>query len=301
MELLTEFLRGLSSDQTRRAYETDLTRFLTHLGADLSEDALDRVEARDVQRFLQAMKTKELSYATRRRRLSALRRWYDWLRERGIVSHNPARASSVTLDREGESDSSDLRFLSKQELERLVSVAAEPARVGPRDRALVLVIVYGALRRSEVASLEVKHVRPLGRHWVLDLPRGDNRRGGFVKIPAVVAEAVERAVDSYEAREGALWRSFSNRNRGERLSADALYKRVRRLGENADLGTVDIELLRRSGLRLAFQAGARPAQVQDQARLQDPTSAVRYFDSEPGEARLQDAAGDYIDLDIELE
>jgi len=84
------------------------------------------------------------------------------------------------------------------------------------------------------------------------------------------------------------------------MSPDAIYKRVRDIGEAAGVESVDIELLRRSGLRLAFQSGARPSQIQSQARLEDLSSAARYFESEPDEARLQETAGDFVKLDVEV-
>lgn len=297
MRQLEQFLDSIDSDHTRRAYQTDLGRYLNHLEGGQAERAVEDAEAADVQRFLDEMNREGLSESTRRRRFSAVRRFYDWLVEHGEASWNPARASSVSLDHTPNVDASP-RFLSKEDLESVVAAAGGPSATGVRDRAIVLLIIYGALRRSELAALDIGDIRPLARHWVIDLPGNSGGRGGFVKIPSVVAEAVQKATDTYDSDQGALWQSFSNRNQGERLSPDALYKRVRHLGRIAGLDGLDIETLRRSGLRLAAQSGARPDQIQTHARLQHPTSTLRYFEAETGGSRLRNTAGDLLDLEI---
>lgn len=298
MKQLGQFLDNIDSDHTRRAYQTDLGEYISYLQDRKTEGATEDAEAADVEQFLANMSREGLAKSTRRRRLSAVRQFYDWLVERGEASWNPARASSVSLHDDSNVDASP-RFLPKADLEKVVAAPETSSTTGVRDRALVLVIIYGALRRGELAALDIGDIRPLARHWVVDLPSRKSGRGGFVKVPSVVADAVQQAVATYDSDQGPLWQSFSNRNRGQRLSPDALYKRIRHLGRAAGLDGLDIETLRRSGLRLAAQSGARPDQIQAHARLQHPTSALRYFEAETKVSRLRNTAGDLLDLEVE--
>jgi site-specific recombinase XerD len=298
---LRPFLESFSSTHTRRAYKTDLNRYLEFLAGRNGDESFPDANAADVQQFITEMQNRGLSASTQRRRLSAIRRFYDWLVEQGAYPRNPARASTISLSEE-RGDDPDVRFLSRKELEQIVSAAAKSAgAAGMRDRAIVLAIIYGALRRTELAALNIRDVRPLSRHWVIDLPGQSSGRGGFVKIPSIVQEAVEQTVSLYETDQGPLWQSLSNRNRGQRMSPDALYKRVRRAGRAAGVETLSIEMLRRSGLRLAAQAGARLDQIQSHARLRHPASAIRYFDSSSTASRLRNTAGDLLDLQIDGE
>lgn len=296
---LSTFLGTLDSEHTRRAYKTDLTTFFEFLAGKSADLDVESVTSGNIQAFLSDMRSNDLAYATRRRRVTAIRRFYDWLERQDEVSHNPGRSADVQVRKSGEAKDQS-RFLNKAELEKLVDTAGKRPMTGPRDQALILVIVYAALRRGEAAALNIDHVRPLGRHWVIDVPSASEGRGGFVKIPDLAANAVQRAVETYANDSGPLWRSYSNRNRGERMSPDALYKCVRALGEDADLGPISIELLRRSGLRLASASGANPSQVQSHARLQDATSVVRYFQSESENPRLKTTAADFVELDVDL-
>jgi site-specific recombinase XerD len=146
--------------------------------------------------------------------------------------------------------------------------------------------------------MEVGDVRPLGRHWVIDLPSGKGRTGSYVKIPDPVVGAIDAVQSRYDINEGPLWRSLSNRNYGERLTPDAVYKIVRRTGEAAGFQDVSVETLRHTGLTLAIQAGASLRQVQMHARLQSTTSAERYADTAASSGRLTESAAEYIDLDL---
>lgn len=293
MDLIDSFLKEISSQQTRRAYRTDLRRFFPE--EDVDATLVQTIEPEGIQSFVRAMHRDDQSLSTQRRRLSALRRFFDWLIKRGDRVQNPARHPEVRLV---ESDSSPpSRTLTKEETEALIDAAGQPPRTGPRDRALILTIVFGALRRGEVARLEVSDVRPLGRHWVLDL-QASQQHGGYVRIPEAVVEVIEQVKDRYGIDRGRLWRSLSNRNRGAPMSPDAIYKVIRRVAERAGLDTVSIDVLRRTGLQLALQGGADVPQVQAHGRFSDTSSAARLHDDEERSGALGDSAVEYIDLDV---
>ncbi len=294
MDLVDSFLAEVSSEQTRRAYGTDLNRFFQEETVD--EAVVQPIEAEGVQSFIRAMHRRELSSSTQRRRLAALRRFFDWLIQEGVRSHNPARMPQVQLSRSAAASSDD-STLSKEDVEALVAMAGESPTSGLRDQALILTIVYAALRRGEVAALEVDDVRPLGRYWVLDL-KDSSQGGGYVRIPETVVEAIERMKDAYDITSGPLWRSVSNQNHGRPLTPDAIYKVVRRVSEQAGLDSVSIDSLRRTGLQLALEGGADVPQVQAHGRFSDSASAARLRDAEERSGALGESAVEYIDLDL---
>lgn len=296
MDLVDSFLASLSSEQTKRAYETDLRQFFQQDNVD--DTVISTVDAETVQSEIRIMHRDQCSLATQRRRLAALRSFYDWLIKQEALSENPARHPNIHLiEDDGQSQAAD--SLSKNDLQSLIAVAAEAPRSGPRDAAIVLTIVYGALRRSEVTYLEVGDVRPLGRHWVLDIRSGRaGRESSYVRIPEIVVEAIETVKDVYTITSGRLWRSLSPQNRGEPMSADAVYKMIRRVSRKAELGSVSIDVLRRTGLQLALRGGASLPQVQTHGRLQNAGSAARLHDVSDRPGTLDESAVEFMDLDV---
>lgn len=298
MNLSERFLAQFNSEQTRRAYAHDLDQFFQFLNRSPSEIvdsmALDRS---DLQSFVNEMREKDLSVATQRRRVSAVRRFYDWLRERGTIGHNPIQGRVEFREPNSTTASDSEPFLTRDAIQSILDALERDTVRGRRDYALVTLILFAALRRSEAAVLDVGDVRPLSRHWIVDLPPNGRGHGGYVPIPDEVAEAVQELVDTYESGDGPLWRSLSPQNRGERLSPDALYKTVRRAGREANVEGVTIERLRQSGLRLASKGGATVDELRRHARLQTAASAVRYC-AQTESSRLNSDVGTRIALDL---
>ena len=294
-DLVDIFTATLSSAQTRRAYRTDLRQFF---GETAGRDEIQELSARDIQGFLQSMHDLGRTVGTQRRQLAAMRSFFDWLMSEGIHDRNPARHPDVgPLSQNEESDTA--RQFTAEELSAVVRAASGQNKTGLRDQALILTIVYGALRRSEVASLTVDDVRPLGRHWVLDLDASASGGGAYVRIPGRLVEIIEDMEDAFKIDDGPLWRSVSNRSYGERLSPSAIYRIVRDAGDQADVGTVSIDTLRRTGLHLAIQGGASLSQVQAHGRYGDSSSVAHLSASDVQSGSLSDSAVQYIDFDLE--
>jgi len=296
MDLRTQYLRTISSEQTRRAYRTDLQRLFGEGALDASK--VRAVDPDAIQSFVRTMSRSGLSLSTQRRRLAAIRGFYDWLVQDGVVSRNPARHPDVEPMR-SEAESSSCNLLSAADVESMIAIAAQSGRSGIRDQAIVLTIVYGALRRHEVSTLEVEDVRPLGRHWILDLDDASSPNNSYVRIPETLVETIERVKGRYGITEGPLWRSVSNQNQGAPMTPDAIYKVVRGVSEQAGLDPIGIDTLRRTGLQLALKEGAGVPQVQAHGRLADPASAARLHDSDVRSGALENEVTEYIDLDIE--
>lgn len=297
MDLLNEYLASLSSAQTVRAYEKDLHQFFAD--TEVTSSRLQAVDSDEIRTFVRSMHDRGLSVSMQQRRLAALRGFFDWLIDRGVVSHNPARHPQVHPE-EPDSEETNETLLETSDVEALLEAAGEAPDSGLRDQTLILTIVYAALRRSEVASLDVEHLRPLGRYWVFDLS-GSSRESGYVRVPEPLVERIEHMQDVYGITSGALWRSLSSNNYGNRMSPDAIYKVVRRVSERAGLESVSIETLRRTGLQLALDGGADVTQVKAHGRFSDAASAARVYDPEARPKTLGDSAVEYIDLDIPSE
>lgn len=297
---LSEFLEHVDSTHTRRAYRADISDFMESRA--VTDTRLNEVTASQVRSYINTLRTEGKAVSTQRRRLSALRRFFDWLLDENVVQHNPARECRVDFsDGADHSDQTndDRSPLTRSETKELIRATEKAGESAIRNRAIIVVILYAALRRSEVAAMDVSHVRPLGRHWVIDLPSGDGWSSAYVRIPETVVEAIDVVQSRYGIEEGALWRSLSNRNRGDRMSPDAIYKMIRRTGHDATLGDVTPETLRQTGLYLAMKAGATIQQVQTHARLQSASSVEQYIDPDDRPGRLSESASEgFVDLDF---
>ena len=137
-----ELKRRFHDRSTAKHYVSDLRLFVAfHPGP------LESVSGSDIAQFVDEERRQGKSESTVKRRVSALKTFYDFL---GEALEDPKRANPVSLRRHAGRQPTLLpRDLNDDEVERLL------ASVGlDRDRAMVNLMLFGGLRVGEVASLK---------------------------------------------------------------------------------------------------------------------------------------------------
>ncbi len=204
-----------ASPNTVRAYRRDIEQFLETVEA--REDRAPTPEDLDVRqvRGHLAQLHRRLAPASMARKLSALRRFGEFLRRRGLredneaaLIQNPKRGQRLPV------------ALPVEDVTRIIEQPAEPDARQLRDRA-VLEVLYGAgLRVSECVRLDLSHLRWDGDRLVVRVVSG---KGGKDRI-VPLGRAAAAALRAYLAEREALVRPRSPAeavflgNRGGRLS-----------------------------------------------------------------------------------
>jgi site-specific recombinase XerD len=289
--LLPIYLKRYDRKQTRRAYRNDLSQFF-------GTEHVDLARAREatflhVNRHLEELQERGLKPSTQRRRLAAVRGFFDWLEALELVDRNPADRQLVRRLRESGGKERTLTVLTEKQAQALLRATDEAGEAALRDRALIEVLLHCVLRRGEAAAMNAEHIRPLSRYWVLDLPEAKGGADQYVKIPASVVETIDHMKEAYGITAGPLWRSFSNRNRGERISPNAIYEMVRRTAQRAGLPEIGAHALRHTGCTLALESGASLQQVKTHARHKNLETTMIYLHQRD---KLCDSAADHINV-----
>jgi len=178
-EHLKAFLRFLrlnrnASVHTVRAYESDLTRFLSSVAADravktseLEPHQLDRAA---VRHFVGELHGEGLSRATAARKLAAVRTFLRYLRRESLIDDDPG-ALVPTPKREVRMPA----HLSEDEMTALIGAASDETPLGRRDRAILELFYASGLRLSELAGLDIDDVN-LGAKMSRVLGKGGKQR-----------------------------------------------------------------------------------------------------------------------------
>jgi integrase/recombinase XerD len=147
-----EWFASIESKHTRRAYELDIRDFMAFAGI------TEAVEFRTINRahvlaWRKSIEARELAPATVRRKLAALASLYEFLCDRNAVEQNPVKGvKRPKVDTyEGKTPA-----LGDHEARRLLEAPKTDTLKGLRDRAILSVLLYHALRREELTKLKVK-------------------------------------------------------------------------------------------------------------------------------------------------
>jgi len=152
--LLDQFLdyisleRGLS-ENTRMAYTADIELFLNYLRGK-SVNSLNDVKRRHILEFLLEMKDQGLSANTISRRLVAIKVFFRYMQQEGLLTTN------VTESMESPKLWKILPVsLTYKEVERLLNTPDITTTRGLRDRAILETLYGTGLRVSELANLTI--------------------------------------------------------------------------------------------------------------------------------------------------
>ena len=163
--------------------------------------------------------------------------------------------------------------LTSAEIKRLIATCADDL-AGLRDRALFLVGLAGAFRRSELVGIDFVHLRFEAAGAVIHVPRSkrdQEGKGAEVTLPRMRGDdtcpvrALERWLARAKIRRGPVFRGVTAHGTLEgRLSADGVRKILLRRAALARLTVHDTERLSPHGMRAGFITEAYLAAAPDE-------------------------------------
>jgi integrase len=223
---LAELVEAAHAANTRRAYRSDLEHFLRWGGSVPSSEHL-------IARYLADHAT-SLSVATLSRRLAAIGQEH---LNRGLA--NPARSNLVRLTLRGirrkyPRPQRQVSALLAQDIAAIVS-ALDNSTADQRDAALLLVGFTGALRRSELSALDVRHLEFDDHGLIIHIARSKTDQesiGRKVRLIASSEMCPASALRSWllagAIHDGPVFRSIVNQNpTPHRLSAGAIARIIK--------------------------------------------------------------------------
>lgn len=143
--------RGMA-ENTSESYERDVRLFAAHMGVTGVSGAED-VERSDIDEYFLMERRRNMSAATRARRLVALKLFFGHLLERKVIAENPM--DFVDRPKKGRKLP---RILAEEEVFAMLDGIKSDAVRDLRDRAMLEVMYGCGLRVSEVCSLRMEDI-----------------------------------------------------------------------------------------------------------------------------------------------
>jgi integrase/recombinase XerC len=230
------------SEHTLVNYAVDLRQFLDFLeGQGIGR--LEEVATPALRGYLRGMFGWGYSAASISRKLSALRGFFAYLKETGVLENDPARSLR------GPSAPRGLpRALSAESVDAMFKAALEEKETAARDTA-ILELLYGCgLRVSELAGLKWDDV-DIEERWLYVLGKGSKER----RVPfGLCAQKALRALAA--SREGAF--VFAGKKGRDALTVRTVHRVVTGLAARCGLSGVSPHVLRHTCATHLLERGA---------------------------------------------
>ena len=183
------------SEHTVRAYDSDLTQFLTYIASssnrkriDLQPDDLDYQAVRG---FLADLHARGNSRSSAARKVSAVRTFAKYLRREGVLDSDPG-----ALIGSPKREQKIPNHLGVSEMDRLLETPDTTNPLGRRDRAILELFYASGLRLSELVGLDLQDVN-LSTRMVRVLGKGRKER--IVPFNRNTADALKTYLRDREA------------------------------------------------------------------------------------------------------
>ena len=213
-DLATRFLYMLAnergaSEHTLRAYTREISAFAEYLCDSLGASAeMPSVEHTHIRAYLARLYDRGLTRASAARALAAIRSWFKWMAQQGIVQQNAAslvRTPKLPKHLPRVPSSEDVNRVLDG-MEQATARAAKQGRATVDDRAArwperdraIWELLYGCgIRNSELVGINLADL-----HWSNDaiLVRGKGRKERYVPLADAGAIAVREYLPARAAR-----------------------------------------------------------------------------------------------------
>jgi integrase len=252
-EALDRMLRNaVVSHHSKRAYSKALTEFLElhkRIGGPFSRALFMEYRA--------GMVDAGLSASTINMRLSAIRRFVGEARDIGLF--DALEAARIIGVKGVPCGGVRLGFwLTARQVRKLLAVPDRATLKGKRDFMILSILIHCALRRFELAGLDISRIQKREGRWVIADLAGKRGRIRTVAIPVKVKYAIDEWTSAAGITSGRLLRRMSKSARilGN-LSAWAVWYVVVNAAKEIGIEHLGPHDLRRTSARLCKKRGAR--------------------------------------------
>jgi site-specific recombinase XerC len=165
--VLEFFTTQINNDHARKAYLNATRRFAQWCDAHgIAEPPSSAFTSLSRRRFRQGAAGFSFSPPTVKQHLTAIRMLFDWMVTGGVLAVNPASAvrGAKYVIKKGKTP-----VLTPEKARMLLDSIDVEENSGPRDRALLTVMVYSFARVSAVVGMTVGDYYQQGKRWLMRL------------------------------------------------------------------------------------------------------------------------------------
>ena len=213
-------------------------------------------------------------------RLSAVRKLVAEARQNGLIGvEDAASLSEVPNIRQKGTRLGN--WLTREQAKELLTVPDRSTLKGKRDYVILALLVGCALRRQELATLDVETIQLREGRWVLADLEGKGRRIRTVAVPVWVKQGINAWMTAAGIEDGRLLRSISKGGKvGKSLSDWAVWSVVEQSAKEIGIERFGAHDLRRTCAKLCRKSGGDLEQIKFLLGHSSIQTTERYLGSE---------------------
>lgn len=269
-------LNSVVSEHSKRNYAKALDEVFAL--CELRQELLSRAL---LMEYRAAMVERKLSASTINVRLSAVRKLVGEAQRSGILGAEEA-ANLIGVPNLTQKGTRIGNWLTRDQAKELLTVPDRSKTKGKRDYAILALLLGCALRRQELASLDVDEIQMREGRWVLVDLCGKGGRVRTVAIPLWVKHGIDAWMIAAKIEDGRLLRPLSKSGKliGEELGDWAIWSVVEQSAKQIGIERFGAHDLRRTCAKLCRKNGGDLEQIKFLLGHSSIQTTERYLGSE---------------------
>ena len=222
-----------------------------------------------------------LSPSTINVRMSAIRKLVGEARRNGMIGlEEAANLTDVPIVRQKGTRLGN--WLTREQAKELLAVPDRSTLKGKRDYVIIALLVGCALRRQELASLNIEAIQLREGRWVIIDLRGKGGRIRTVAVPIWVKQGIDVWMAAARIEKGRLLRPLSKTGKivGDELGAWAIWSVVEQSSKQIGIEHFGAHDLRRTCAKLCRKNGGDLEQIKFLLGHSSIQTTERYLGSE---------------------
>ena len=275
-ELRRVVLNGVAAENSKRSYALALDEL----------SAFCAVRQQPVSRtlileFKTAMLERDLNASTINVKLSAVRKLVEEAKRAGVLGAEEA-SQMTDIPNIPQRGARFGNWLTREQAKALLAVPERSTLKGKRDYVILALLTGCALRRTELATLEIETIQVREGRWVLVDLCGKGRRIRTVAVPLWVKQGINAWMTAAKIEDGRLLRrvSKSGKVHGAGLSDWAVWSVVEQAAKQIGVERFGAHDLRRTCAKLCRRAGGDLEQIKFLLGHTSIQTTERYLGSE---------------------
>ena len=270
-----DIANGDARPDTIRAYKSNMRLFVDWYREQGYN--INNIKEWHIKQYRQHMINRELARSTMSLKLTTIRRFFEGLKDRGIIDNNPAANVKPPRDREAKEER---KHLTAGEVELLVrELRATEGIKGLRDRAMIALMLMEGWRAVEVVRANVEDI---DFEEGIILTRGKGKDGHIYPRKdtlKMIADYLELRGPVKPDQEGTpLFVNLDRRTGGQRLTRPGLRTIINRYFKDAGVKRpgISCHALRHTCGMMLYKGTKDIKVVQETLRHSDPSTAAKY-------------------------
>lgn len=273
-ELLKSFVDYVDVNNiTMKSYTNQIKAFIEWLNMNDIKNPVRQ----DIKAYKNYLNNQDYSTGTKNQYFRAVKQLFKWLSSEGLYNNISDNIKGFKIN-----DTNKKEAFNEYDIKKILSDIDLNSKNGYRDKSIILLMVTGGLRISEVANINIQDIEIIKGQMVCYI-KGKNHteKDTFIKIIPEVAECINKYLKTRSniKPNQPLFTSNSNRVKDIRLNSDTISRICKRAFKKS--GYISNKLtahsLRHTSNTLLFKSGADLYKVQRHARHKDPKTTEIYL------------------------